>query len=189
MVELVSNYLTAPADGSAPLVTEAAGSSAFVAQGVKIAKKDMEVVNDAKPLIEKCLQYNLLQTLDAIDGNVEIAKVALEPGFGLLVAQLVSDYKSGSFLACEEENFSENFKTYVKNLGKELGLKGKGLFHPLRLALTGRMSGPDIGDQLKLLALADGNLAANSYNSLAARMEVLEGIDVAALKVESDVRA
>ena len=51
------------------------------------------------------------------------------------------------------------------------------------------MSGPDIGDQLKLLALADGNLAANSYNSLAARMEVLEGIDVAALKVESDVRA
>lgn len=29
--------------------------------------------------------------------------------------------------------------------------KGKRLFHPIRLALTGSMSGPDIGEQLLLL--------------------------------------
>lgn len=35
--------------------------------------------------------------------------------------------------------------------GKALNRKGKRLFHPLRLALTGDMSGPDIGGQLGLL--------------------------------------
>ena len=36
--------------------------------------------------------------------------------------------------------------------------------------MTGRMSGFDIGDQIKLLALADGVLPTDSYVSLAARM-------------------
>lgn len=35
--------------------------------------------------------------------------------------------------------------------GKALTRKGKRLFHPIRLALTGSMSGPDIGGQLALL--------------------------------------
>jgi glutamyl-tRNA synthetase len=33
-------------------------------------------------------------------------------------------------------------------------LKGKALFQPLRLALTGRMSGPDVGEQLQILSYA-----------------------------------
>lgn len=33
---------------------------------------------------------------------------------------------------------------------------GKGLFHPVRLALTGKMSGPDVGQLLRLLNLAEG---------------------------------
>ncbi len=35
--------------------------------------------------------------------------------------------------------------------GKALTRKGKRLFHPIRVALTGSMSGPDIGEQLGLL--------------------------------------
>ena len=50
--------------------------------------------------------------------------------------------------------FLDLWKNYVKGLGKELGLKGKDLFHPLRLALTSQVSGPDIGEQLLLLTYA-----------------------------------
>lgn len=39
----------------------------------------------------------------------------------------------------------------LKATGKKLERKGKRLFHPIRLALTGSMSGPDIGEQLDLL--------------------------------------
>ena len=183
LVSLVTNYLTSPTDDSAPLLSGDIAAPTFVAQGVKIAKKDMEVINDAKPLIEKCLEYNLEQVLGGAAGDDEVAKVVREEGFGLLVTRFVSDYNSGSFPTGKEgEEFEAAFKSYIKALGKEFGIKGKGLFHPLRLALTGRMSGPDVGDQVKLLALADGVLPADSYTSLAARMKVLEGVDVDTLR-------
>ncbi|MCX7760732.1 MAG: glutamate--tRNA ligase [Hydrogenothermaceae bacterium] len=35
----------------------------------------------------------------------------------------------------------EDFKTITKEIQQELGVKGKGLFHPLRIALTGESSG------------------------------------------------
>lgn len=37
----------------------------------------------------------------------------------------------------------------VRRAGKEAGLRGKALFHPLRLALSGCRSGPDLGDVLE----------------------------------------
>ena len=50
-----------------------------------------------------------------------------------------------------------------------LGRKGKGLFMPLRVALTGRSSGPEIPAQLQVLALAPGAVShgvANPYLTL-----------------------
>jgi nondiscriminating glutamyl-tRNA synthetase len=38
----------------------------------------------------------------------------------------------------------ENFMAAVKEVGKQSGLKGKALYHPLRLALTGREDGPEL---------------------------------------------
>jgi glutamyl-tRNA synthetase len=108
--------------------------------------------------------------------------VVSEPGFAGIVKRLVDDYKSGALpTGKEDSDFESAFKGYVKTLGKDLGLKGKGLFHPVRLALTGRVSGPDIGDQLKLLALAEGVLPEEKYTPLTARIQVLESINVTAL--------
>merc|ERR1719343_1762879 len=42
----------------------------------------------------------------------------------------------------------------MKAMAKEGGVKGKNLFHPVRLALTGEMSGQDVTKQLALLTLA-----------------------------------
>ncbi|SRR5579871_37444 len=38
----------------------------------------------------------------------------------------------------------ENFLKAVKEVGKQMNVKGKGLYHPLRLAMTGREDGPEL---------------------------------------------
>lgn len=45
----------------------------------------------------------------------------------------------------------ETVKTALKSLGKELGLKGKQIFMPLRVALTGEMHGPELYQVIPLL--------------------------------------
>jgi glutamyl-tRNA synthetase len=79
-----------------------------------------------------------------------------------------------------ESNFNELWKAYIKKVGSELSLKGKNLFHPVRLALTGRMSGPDVGDQLKLLGLATSGVINPLYKvvDLKSRIEFLRNFDL-----------
>jgi len=61
----------------------------------------------------------------------------------------------------------------VKQLGKELGRKGKKLFMPLRLAMTGRGFGPDVPAQLRLLALSAEHAQCEAV-PLDARFAMLE---------------
>ena len=81
----------------------------------------------------------------------------------------------------------------MKGLGKALGLKGKDLFHPVRLAVTGRMrmSGPDIGEQLQLLAMAEGMVREEfSVVSLKDRIQVLQNFSLqATLQLVADRQA
>jgi nondiscriminating glutamyl-tRNA synthetase len=42
-------------------------------------------------------------------------------------------------------------KAIVDNLGKELGIKGKDLYWPLRVALSGKVKGPDLGSIISIL--------------------------------------
>ena len=59
-------------------------------------------------------------------------------------------------------------------MGKAQGRKGKRLFMPMRIAFTGRMSGPDVGEVLSMLALEDGDVADTAaYMALPQRMEQL----------------
>ena len=44
-----------------------------------------------------------------------------------------------------DELTSENFKSLIKEIQKETGVKGKDLFQPIRLALTGKEHGPELG--------------------------------------------
>ncbi len=56
---------------------------------------------------------------------------------------LLSAFQDG-FTAFEGEFNGPNFLAIVKEVGKTTGLKGKALYHPLRLALTGREDGPEL---------------------------------------------
>ena len=60
-------------------------------------------------------------------------------------------------------------------MGKAQGRKGKRLFLPVRIACTGRLHGPDVGEVLGMLALVrEGDVAeAGAYVALPQRMEQL----------------
>jgi nondiscriminating glutamyl-tRNA synthetase len=47
-------------------------------------------------------------------------------------------------LPSDDIETGDDFKMFVQELGKELGLKGKLLFMPIRVALTGKAKGPDL---------------------------------------------
>ena len=69
---------------------------------------------------------------------------------------------------------SAPLQEWIKGVGKAQGRKGKRLFMPMRIAFTGRMSGPDVGDVLSMLALEDGDVADTAaYVALPQRMEQL----------------
>ena len=46
---------------------------------------------------------------------------------------------------------SERFKAMMKDVQKETGVKGKELFHPVRLMLTGAHSGPEFDKLIPLM--------------------------------------
>lgn len=48
---------------------------------------------------------------------------------------------------------SPTVKTILKEIGQELNLKGKDIFMPVRIALTGRMHGPDLDRIVSLLGI------------------------------------
>ena len=155
-------------------------SKEFLVPAVKIAQKDMELIVDARRLISDSLTYKLDETI-ANDPHV-MEVLENEEGLQTIIKTLIRDYDSGTMPKGNEETFQEAWKTYMKNLGKELGLKGKGLFHPVRLCLTGRMSGPEIADQLSMLANANGMPSSLQIIPLAARVDRLKSFSVAEAK-------
>lgn len=50
-------------------------------------------------------------------------------------------------------NYQENFSEMAKELQQKTGLKGKQLFQPLRLAMTGEQHGPEMAQIIKLLGI------------------------------------
>lgn len=70
-----------------------------------------------------------------------------------------------------EEDFGDLWKAFTKRLQAETGRKGKKLFQPLRLALTGALSGPDVASSMQLLAWSPEVVEA--CTPLDARMEML----------------
>lgn len=155
----------------------------FLNLATKIAQRDMELIAEARIYVGNCLEYDLNQT---IKNDEHVAEVLEDFNLERIIQTLQRDYTSGALPVGTEQSYPELFKSYIKSLGKELGLKGKGLFHPVRFALTGRMSGPDIGDQIQLLAFAFSSGVINpEYKivSLANRFEQLKSLNIDEAKV------
>ena len=137
------------------LMTDGAdvASSPLVSAAVALFKTSLELVTDADAELRKVLSFPLDETL---------AAAAAPEG---------DKSRNAAAAAVLADNFAE-----IKAVGKAQERKGKRLFMPLRLALTGATAGAEVGDQLALLSLAekDGAIAdASAVVPLAQRVEKL----------------
>jgi len=146
----------------------ASPSDEFLGLVVDNAQEKIELLTDAQAVVEEVAGFQLL---DAMASGV--ADAFLEDGFEDLVSALVKAYDAGEMPTGAEEDFDEAWKGFVKKIGKETERKGKRLFQPVRLAVTGAMSGSDIGAQLKLVAAAKGQLRGGLVVPLEERIEIL----------------
>lgn len=138
----------------------------FSFAATSLAKQMMQVTKDAVLNAKTVLGYALPATFDEVKDSE--AKSMIEKGnFYNLAIRILEEYDAGEFplpdsssamVAFEDEStpcaFTQNYQAHMKAMAKEIGVKGKNLFHPVRLALTGEMSGQDVTKQLSLLALA-----------------------------------
>ena len=116
----------------------------FVTAATELVRTSLETLNSGTEALQEVLSFPFDQTI-----NTDEASGVKEDNFAQ-VAQAVID-------AAGDPAFAENWKPWVKAFGKESQRKGKQLYHPLRLALTGRMSGPDVGGALKVVNLAQAS--------------------------------
>ena len=124
---------------------------AYVAALASVTQGNVDLMVEVPPIASSILEYPLERTLS---DNDAAAAIAQEESWGVICATLVRDAESGTLPMGKEEDFGAAWKAYMKGLGKELGLKGKALFQPVRLALTGKMSGSDVGAQVQMIGLA-----------------------------------
>jgi glutamyl-tRNA synthetase len=158
----------------------------FTFAATSLAKQMMEVTADAVNNANAVLGYGLPSTFDEMEDG-EAKKMITQGNFYPIASLLVKQFEANEFPLPDptdplaafvdsdkkgivEDNeaggsaysFPAAYKAHMKQISKELKVKGKNLFHPLRLALTGEMSGQDVIKQLSLLSMvSDENSAIN----------------------------
>ena len=72
------------------------------------------------------------------------------------------------------ENGHETYASWVKKMGKKHKLKGKAMWMPFRLCLTGSLQGPELAPLMATLALEEGDVKEQGvYVPLSERIEIL----------------
>jgi glutamyl-tRNA synthetase len=148
----------------------------FVFAATALAKQMMETTKDAAINAKQVLQYGLPATFDQVT-DPEAQRMIEQGHFYPLARALIERFQAGTFPLPDPANpvkafkeatgpamdgdtekcrYTQDYMSYMKSLAKQFGVKGKELFHPVRLALTGEMSGQDVTKQLSLLAMASG---------------------------------
>jgi len=135
---------------------------------VALVSKNLEVIDNAVVEARSLLDCPFTSTVTS-----EEAKVVMEDNFKELVDTILAAHDSGA-LAETIKTGAEGYKAWVNTVGKEQKRKGKRLYMPMRVAFTGRMHGPDVGDQLQMLSLDNGDVQEGvEFVPLSARVDAL----------------
>lgn len=135
-----------------------------------LARERMQTTKDAVINAKTVLGYDLPATFDELKDD-EARNMIKQGNFYSLSQTILKEFEAGEFPLPNAENpmetfqdaisgskekcpFTQTYQKHMKKMAKEGGVKGKNLFHPVRLALTGEMSGQDVTKQLALLTLA-----------------------------------
>lgn len=134
--------------------TKDAAVNARAVLGYGLPASFAELSDEAKEIVETGSFYSLattiLKQLEAGEFPMPDPSNALAAFVDVHGNGIVEDNKSGG----SAYDYPEAYKAHMKVLAKDFKLKGKNLFHPVRLALTGEVSGQDVTKQLSLLAMA-----------------------------------
>ncbi|XP_020206826.1 glutamate--tRNA ligase, chloroplastic/mitochondrial [Cajanus cajan] len=117
----------------------------FIDEAVQLLKDGIDLTNDADKALTNLLSYPLHSTLQSDE-----TESVLQDNLSEFAASLLAAYDSGDLVAALEEGHA-GWQKWVKGFGKSLKRKGKSLFMPLRLLLTGKLHGPDMGASVVLL--------------------------------------
>ncbi len=160
--DMVSDVLVKDGVLSAPSKEFGLVSSAMV-------QEKCELINDAATIIKDVLGYQLEEAALTDDANEFLAD-----DFAAFAGAVAKSIEAGelSLDKAGTPEFAKVFKNWVGSVGKSTDRKGKRLFMPLRLALTGNMAGPDIGDQVSSIVLGQA-AGANGVVGITERMGLL----------------
>ncbi|CAH8346338.1 unnamed protein product [Eruca vesicaria subsp. sativa] len=161
---------------SAGILTESEGS--FVDEAVELLKDGIDVVTDSDKVLLNLLSYPLHATLASSE-----AKPAVEDKLNEVAASLIAAYDSGEIPSALAEGQS-GWQKWVKAFGKSLKRKGKSLFMPLRVLLTGKLHGPEMATSIVLIhkAGSPGIVAPQAgFVSMEERFKILKEVDWEAL--------
>ncbi|PON75207.1 Glutamate-tRNA ligase, bacterial/mitochondrial [Parasponia andersonii] len=161
---------------STGILTESEGP--FIEEAIQLLKDGIDLVPDSDKALSNLLSYPLHATLTSPE-----AKPVLDDNLSDFSASLISAYDSGELLSALEGGHT-GWQKWVKSFGKSLKRKGKSLFMPLRVLLTGKLHGPDMGSSVILLHKAgiSGVVAAQAeFIPLNERFKILRQLDWEAL--------
>ncbi|KAL9231760.1 hypothetical protein vseg_006946 [Gypsophila vaccaria] len=167
---------------SSGILNESEGQ--FVEDAIALLKDGFDLVPETDKVLSSLLAYPLHETLSSSE-----AKPVLEDGLSDVAASLVAAYDNGELMAALEEG-PAGWQKWVKAFGKSLKRKGKGLFMPLRVLLTGKLHGPDMGAGIILLHKAGTSSIINpqyGFVTLDERFKLLRDLDWESFKVDPAV--
>ncbi|KAI5679580.1 hypothetical protein M9H77_00807 [Catharanthus roseus] len=154
------------------ILTESQGQ--FVEEAVQLLRDGIDLITDADKALKNLLSYPIHATLSSVE-----CKPVLEDRLSEVAASLLAAHDSGELVGALEEGRT-GWQKWVKSFGKALKRKGKSLFMPLRVLLTGKLQGPDIGLSILLLHKA-GNSGAvapeTEFVTLEQRFKLLREVD------------
>ncbi|XP_028770215.1 glutamate--tRNA ligase, chloroplastic/mitochondrial-like isoform X3 [Neltuma alba] len=165
------------------ILTVSAGP--FIDEAVQLLKDGIDLVVDADEALNNLLSYPLRSTLQSDE-----VKSILEDKLSEFSASLLAAYDSGEIMAALEEGHA-GWQKWVKGFGKSLKRKGKSLFMPLRLLLTGKLHGPDMGASIILLHKAGVTGIVDpqvGFITLEERFKMLRQIDWEALSKDQPLK-
>ncbi len=112
---------------------------------------------DAEPrlkeleLDDEALWEALRENLEKFGDIADLARIVTGPIAPVIVDEDAGFLQTAAGLLPEEPWDGETWRVWTSAIKSETGRKGRALFHPLRLALTGREAGPELRTLLPLI--------------------------------------
>ncbi|KAF3434917.1 hypothetical protein FNV43_RR22004 [Rhamnella rubrinervis] len=158
------------------ILTESEGP--FIDEAIQLLKDGIDLIPDSEKALSNLLSYPLHATLASSE-----VKPLLEDKLSDFSSSLVAAYDSGELLSALEGGHA-GWQKWVKSFGKSLKRKGKSLFMPLRVLLTGKLHGPDMGSSMVLIHKAGTRSVVSpqaGFVTLDERFKTLRKVDWEAL--------